>query len=245
VGSIPTASTKSQRAYCSLTANDSAAVLFDFGGTLDADGLPWKERVFRLFREEGAVVARERFDPSFYAADDALVGAIPATSSFQETVVRLVTGVSVLLELPDRSIADRVARRFLGDALTTIASNVPLLSELARRYRLGIVSNFYGNLTRVCDDAGIRSFFDALVDSAEVGWTKPDPRIFQRALGALGVSASAATFVGDSLPRDMAGARAVGMRHIWLAGAEPSPDGPCCRGDRQIRSLRELEAILL
>ena len=245
MGSIPTASTTSQRAYSPLITNDSAAVLFDFGGTLDADGLPWKERVFRLFCEEGAGVARERFDPSFYAADDALVGAIPATSSFQETVARLVTGVAVLLELPDHSIADRVARRFLGDALTTIAGNVPLLSELARRYRLGIVSNFYGNLTRVCDDAGIRSLFGALVDSAEVGWTKPDPRIFQRALGTLGVSASAATFIGDSLPRDMAGARAVGMRHIWLAGAEPSADGPCCRGDRQIRSLRELEAILL
>ena len=97
MGSIPTASTKSQRAHSSVTANDSAAVLFDFGGTLDADGLPWKERVFRLFREEGAVVARERFDPSFYAADDALVGAIPATSSFQETVARLVTSVAVLL----------------------------------------------------------------------------------------------------------------------------------------------------
>src|SRR5207245_8160821 len=112
-------------------------------------------------------------------------------------------------------------------------------------YRLGIVSNFYGNLTRVCEDAGLRSYFSVLVDSAQLGCEKPDPRIFQHALQALGVPASAATFVGDSLPRDMAGARGVGMRHIWLAGAEPSADGPCCRGDRQIRSLRELEAILL
>ena len=138
-----------------------------------------------------------------------------------------------------------MARRFVGDSLANIAGNVPLLRELARRYRLGVVSNFYGNLARVCDDAGIHSFFQVLVDSAEVGCTKPDPRIFQRALEALGVPASKATFVGDSLPRDMAGARDVGMRHIWLAGAEPSADGPCCRGDRRIRSLRELEGILL
>ena len=244
MGSIPTASTKSQR-VSSLIANEPAAVLFDFGGTLDADGLPWKERMFRLFLEEGAAVARERFDPSFSAADDALVGIIPATSSFQETVARLVGGVAALLELSDRSIADRVARRFLGNALRTIAENVPLLSELARRYRLGIVSNFYGNLTRVCDDAGIRSLFGVLVDSAEVGCTKPAPRIFQLALDALGVSAAKATFVGDSLPRDMAGARGVGMRHIWLVGAAASTASPCCRDDRQIRSLRELEAILL
>ena len=71
-------------------------MLFDFGGTLDADGLPWKERVYRLFLEGGAVVARERFDPSFYAADDALVGAIPRTASFQETSVTGVRGPAEL-----------------------------------------------------------------------------------------------------------------------------------------------------
>ena len=228
-----------------MTANDPAAVLFDFGGTLDADGLPWKERVFRLFRAEGAVVTRERFDPLFYGADDALVGTLPSTTSFEDTVARLVDGVAAALQLPDPSIAHRVARRFLADALTTLTANTPLLRELAQRYRLGIVSNFYGNLARVCDDAGIHSFFDALVDSAEVGCEKPDPRIFQHALQALGVTASAATFVGDSLPRDMAGARGVGMRHIWLAGAEEPTANPCCRDDRRIRSLGELEAILL
>ena len=53
------------------------AVLFDFGGTLDADGHPWKERVARLLGEEGLALTPERFDPVFYAADDALVGAVP------------------------------------------------------------------------------------------------------------------------------------------------------------------------
>jgi putative hydrolase of the HAD superfamily len=229
----------------SLTANDRAAVLFDFGGTLDADGLPWKERMSRLFREEGAVVPHDRFDPAFYTADDALVGALAATTSFQATVERLAAGVAQALELSDPYIAARVSRRFLGDSLEALDGNTPLLRELGRRYRLGIVSNFYGNLAQVCDDAGIRPLFGALVDSAEVGCTKPAPRIFQLALDALGVSAAKATFVGDSLPRDMAGARGVGMPHIWLVGAEPSAAAPCCRDDRQIRSLRELKAILL
>jgi putative hydrolase of the HAD superfamily len=228
-----------------LIANDQAAVLFDFGGTLDAEGLPWKERVYRLFRDEGAVVAPERFDPAFYAADDALVGTLPATTSFRATVERLAAGVASALQLADLAIADRVARRFLADALETLRGNTPLLYELGRCYRLGIVSNFYGNLAQVCEDAGIRSLFGVLVDSVDVGCEKPAPRIFQHALDALGVSPAEATFVGDSLPRDMAGARGVGMRHIWLAGAEPSGANPCCRDDRQIRSLRELEAILL
>src|SRR2546425_538316 len=75
---------------CGLTG----AVLFDFGGTLDADGLPWKERVARLFRQEGLVVTVERFDPLFYAADDALVGAVPPTLPLRETVFRLVAGLA-------------------------------------------------------------------------------------------------------------------------------------------------------
>jgi HAD superfamily hydrolase (TIGR01549 family) len=228
-----------------VIVNDRAAVLFDFGGTLDADGLPWKERMYRLFRDEGAIVASDRFDPAFYAADDGLVGTLPATTSFRSTVERLAARVAAALELPDPAIADRVGRRFLSDAFQTLDANTPLLRELTRRYRLGVVSNFYGNLAQVCEDAGIRSLFGVLVDSAEVGCTKPAPRIFQHALDALGVSAAKATFVGDSLPRDMAGARGVGMRHIWLVGAEAPAASPCCRDDRQIRSLRELEAILL
>src|SRR3989442_13458122 len=108
-----------------------------------------------------------------------------------------------------------------------------------------MLSNYDVNLARVCEDAGIRSFFSVLFDSTQLGCEKPDPRIFHHALQALGVPASAATFVGDSLPRDMAGARGVGMRHIWLAGSAAPAQSPCCRDDRRINSLRELKAILL
>src|SRR5437764_13879295 len=69
------------------------ALLFDFGGTLDAPGVPWKARVFRLYRDEGVDVTADRFDPVFYRADDALVGTIPATLSLEETVRRLVDAI--------------------------------------------------------------------------------------------------------------------------------------------------------
>jgi putative hydrolase of the HAD superfamily len=57
--------------------------------------------------------------------------------------------------------------------------------------------------------------FDAVLISDAEGVSKPDPRIFHRALERLAVSADRAAFVGDHPDVDVAGARAAGMRAIW------------------------------
>jgi FMN phosphatase YigB (HAD superfamily) len=127
-----------------------SAVLFDFGGTLDADGIAWKERFHRLFAGEGVAVGPGQFDPVFYAADDALVGTVPASLSLEDTVLRVANGVAAALRAEDATLGARVAARFLADARVCFEANAPLLERLAERYRLGIVSNFYGNLPTVC-----------------------------------------------------------------------------------------------
>jgi HAD superfamily hydrolase (TIGR01549 family) len=221
------------------------AVLFDFGGTLDADGVAWKERFGRLYQAEGLALDSERFDPLFYAADDALAGTIPATLSFRETVFQLAAAVSEGLGVgAEDRLSGRVASQFLEDALAKLRANRGMLERLRRRYALGVVSNFYGNLVTVCEEAGLRRLFSVIIDSRRVGCQKPDPRIFDRAVHELGMRPGDATFVGDSLARDMVGARAAGMSHVWLAGAARRERNPCCPADRVITSLAELEAIL-
>jgi len=222
----------------------NSAVLFDFGGTLDADGLTWKERFHDLFAAEGVVIEPASFDPLFYAADDALVGAVPETFSLEETVCRVADGVARALRPDDAGLGSRVGARFLDDARACFEANAPILDRLARRYRLGVVSNFYGNLATVCDNAQVRRYFGVIVDSARVGLSKPDPRIFRTAVEALGIDPGRAVMVGDSLARDMAGARAAGMAHIWLSPAPERQGRPCCPGDRVIPSLRDLEGTL-
>ncbi len=220
-------------------------MLFDFGGTLDADGVPWRERFFRLWRSEGEDVSREQFDQAFYAADDALVGAVPETLSLAETVGRLARGVGRGLGTGDESLPDRVAARFCQDARENLARSAELLERLSPRYTLGVVSNFYGNLAAVCREAGIGPFLSAAVDSVEVGCTKPDPAIFRAALAKLGAEPADSVFVGDSLERDMAGARGAGMRHVLLAGDPADGRRPCCPEDPVIRSLDELAEMFL
>lgn len=222
-----------------------SVLLFDFGGTLDAEGIPWKERFLRHCREEGIEVSRERFDPAYYAASDALVGNVPANFGLRETVEKLAAGLAGTLGLADRSVAGRLAARFHGEASDRLAESARLLARLSRRYRIGIVSNFYGNLAAVCAEAGLTPSLSVAVDSALVGCTKPDRRIFEAALTPLGADAGETVFVGDSAPRDMAGAREAGMRHVWLVSPEANGSArPCCPGDPMIRRLAEIEEIL-
>jgi FMN phosphatase YigB (HAD superfamily) len=77
------------------------------------------------------------------------------------------------------------------------------------------------------------------------GYHQPDRRIFLAALEALGTPPGRSVFVGDSLKRDMLGAKALGMKHIWLAGGKRKNSRPCCPEDEVIGTLRDLSRILL
>jgi FMN phosphatase YigB (HAD superfamily) len=230
-----------------LTTHNSpvSALLFDFGGTLDSPGLPWRERFFRLWREEGQEVSREQFDRAFYAADDALVGALPETLPLAETVGRLARGVAQGLETGDESLPGRVAARFCKDSRASLSESAGLLERLSSRYKLAVVSNFYGNLSAVCREAGLDGFLSAAVDSEVVGCRKPDRAIFDAALAQISAGPAESVFVGDSPERDMAGARGAGMRHVLLAGETPNGRRSCCPGDRVIRRLDELAEMFL
>ncbi|MGH7402060.1 MAG: hypothetical protein ACREKQ_06500, partial [Candidatus Rokuibacteriota bacterium] len=121
--------------------------------------MTWKDRFFTLWRDEGRADGREAFDRVFYRADDALVGAIPATLTFEETVRRLTADLAAALSVTDERVSARVAERFLDDAHRHLRRNQPLLARLRARYRLGLVSNFYGNLETVCHNTAIRPLF--------------------------------------------------------------------------------------
>jgi putative hydrolase of the HAD superfamily len=222
-----------------------SALLFDFGGTLDGPGVAWRERFFRLWREEEEEIPRERFDRAFFAADDALEGSVPRSLPFAETVGRLARGIAAGLGMGGESAPGRVATRFCADSFESLSRSARLLQRLAPRYKLAIVSNFYGNLSAVCREIGIHGLLSAEVDSAVVGCRKPDRAIFDAALARLSVEPGESVFIGDSLERDMAGARAVGMRHVLLAGEDSDGRRSCCPEDPVIRRLDELAEMFL
>jgi FMN phosphatase YigB (HAD superfamily) len=168
-----------------------ATVLFDFGGTLDADGVAWKERFHAYYRAEELDMTPACFASVFYGADDLLVGSLPCDADLSATVHRLAANLeSGLIRSGSRGATDasandrgqRVAARFLAEAAATFARNRPLLEALRARYRLGIVSNFYGNLEAVCRRrSGLAPLFAVVIDSHRVGAARsPIRRFFAR-----------------------------------------------------------------
>lgn len=218
-------------------------LLFDFGGTLDADGEAWPSRFYSLYKEEGVGASWEEFCRAFYDSDDNLAARFPLGGRGLEETVLLQAGcVAKALAPGDRTLAERVAARFVADSRRALARNRPMLERLGRDHRLGIVSNFYGNLESVLAGEGYLELFGAVAESARVGAVKPDPRLFQWALQRLGGDPAEAWMIGDSKPRDMRGAEGLGMAHAWVAG--PRPEEPCCPSAAVLRSLTELEGVL-
>ncbi len=102
--------------------------------------------------------------------------------------------------------------------------------------RLGVVSNSDGRVEQALEAAGLRRYFDVVIDSALVGVEKPDPRIFHAALEALGVGPQEALYVGDLYEIDVLGARAAGIDAVLLGNPEP-PSEPNCRTAPSILDL--------
>jgi len=93
---------------------------------------------------------------------------------------------------------------------------VDLLSALeARGLRLAILSNTNDLDAAPWRQYDLARFFDTVVFSHEVGFMKPDPRIYALACERLGVAPGDALFVGDGGSDELRGASEAGIRPVW------------------------------
>ena len=90
--------------------------------------------------------------------------------------------------------------------------------ELVRRagLRAGVISNSNGSVRASLQALGLAPYLDFVLDSGEVGFEKPDPRIFELALTRAGIAAAEAVHVGDLYSIDVRGARAGGLHAVLL-----------------------------
>jgi FMN phosphatase YigB (HAD superfamily) len=237
------------------------ALLFDFGGTLDGP-LHWLDRFLASYRAAGVEISRAELDPAFEHATRTGYGAVKVLARFGLVdLVRFLAGQQIeflaqhgpdslrarLAEAGPKGrfrVVEQITASFVNQSRTGLKRSGEILRELKPRYRLGVVSNFYGNLERILAEADLARFIAAVADSSALGIFKPEPGIFRAALDRLRVAPAAAAMIGDSLDKDCAPARRLGLSTVWYRPA--ALNGAPARGDASVadRTIAALEELV-
>jgi putative hydrolase of the HAD superfamily len=194
------------------------AILFDIGGTvlderrydleagvgtafgLDPESVTEICRDFRAERDDCHSVNRELDLPKWLVKHVALCDDLAALED------RLWNAIATMAPVPG---IESVLRRLKGDHLPIAAiSNAPFSGRI---------------LTEELEKHGLGGFFPFVVSSADVGFRKPAPAIFEMALSRLGATAKQTWFIGDTFREDIVGAMEVGLHTIWIS---PDPNEP-------------------
>jgi len=164
-------------------------------------------------------------------------------------------GEVVRLALADLGVDDDELARQIGDtyhasrdeAIKPFDDAVATVEWLrSQGCRLALLTNGGSKgQRRKIDRFGLARLFDVILIEGEVGFGKPDPRIYAQALAALDVPATEAWMVGDNLEWDVAGPQREGIAGIWIdARGRGVPPEHTVRPDRIIARLADLRDAL-
>jgi epoxide hydrolase-like predicted phosphatase len=179
------------------------AVVFDIGGVLEfTPPTGWQARWAQRLGLSTATFderARAVFAP----------GAVGAASL--EEIERCVADEFALGETDLSALMEDVWAEYVGTLNHELAG---YFAGLRPRLKTGILSNsFVGAREREQALYGFEDMCDVIVYSHEVGWCKPDPRIYHAVCERLGTTPED-TMLLDDVPANIDGARAVGMHGV-------------------------------
>lgn len=228
------------------------AVFFDAGYTLLCMEPDQKTNFLQSCADLGIEIDLSRLDDGIKNASTLLAPRTPAASKEPFSLAAVdrfwieyhrVLLAACAVNPDDARRADAVYRRFTDAMRWRVYDEVrPLLDSLrSQGIKLGVISNWTGDLEIVLESVALHSAFDFVIDSAHYGYEKPHPQIFQEALRRAGVAAPYALHVGDSPGHDVEGALAAGLRAALLDREDAHPE--YSRAPR-LASLDALPALL-
>lgn len=227
------------------------AVLFDLDDTLvlfDGVGRPaWREVCARHapglgLPPEPLFEAIQQVARAYWSdAERHRVGRL----ALLETRATLVAEALRRLGAPDGARARALADDYSAlqeSRITLFPDALPVLEALrAAGVGLALVTNGNSVLQRrKIDRFGLGRYFSACLVEEELGYGKPDRRVFEGALRALGAAPAEAWCVGDNLVWDVGGAQALGIHAVWKDTYRRGPGPGPVRPDRTILELSEL-----
>lgn len=204
-------------------------IIFDYGGTIDTNSRHWAEVLWAKYVEHRIPVDKECFREAYVFGERSLAKYpfIQPHHNFRDVLeVKVHLQMEYLAEhrkLPQdrqklREEASAVAEGCYNYVLDVLKETRPVVEALSAKYKLVLVSNFYGNIQIILADFGLDTFFSDVIESSVVGVRKPDPAIYRLGVEAMGYDPARVLVVGDSFSKDMVPAKAVGCRAAWLKG---------------------------
>jgi putative hydrolase of the HAD superfamily len=118
------------------------------------------------------------------------------------------------------------------------------LEELSKLYSLALITNGAPDLQREKIKAtGINGYFKKIIVSGEIGYGKPDSRIFQRIMAHFKEAPEHVWSIGDSLERDIQGAKILGIKTAWVNRRQITRNDQITP-DLEISNLKQLAEAL-
>jgi putative hydrolase of the HAD superfamily len=125
--------------------------------------------------------------------------------------------------------------------VTFYDDTLPVLQRLQRDYSLVALTNGNAHILHV----GLADYFALQISAADVAAAKPDPAMFLEAMKRLGVSPEQTLHVGDHAIHDIYGAKAAGIRSVWVNRRGQAWQQPAFRADYEVADLNGLLELLL
>lgn len=230
-------------------------VIFDYGGTIDSRGDHWSEVIWDGYREAGVDVDKAQFRDCYVYAERELAKTrhiLPEHNFYDLLLIKmrieignLVDNSVLAADYPVEEKAVAVAKYCYNRAKQSIEEARPTLDFIHARVPMVLVSNFYGNVETVLADFDLLRYFKKVVESAVVGIRKPDPRIFQLGVDALGLPADEVLVVGDSYKKDIVPAESIGCHVAWLKGKGWTAEEDAVTHPAIIKKLAEIKEYFI
>ena len=225
-------------------------LLFDYGGTIDSNGLHWAEVIWQGYEALQVPVSKECFREA-YVYGERTLGKNPIVQPHHTflDMLRLKCDLQIQWLQQEGHLstevnpANELAPWCYAYARKAIDQARPILRQLAARYPRVLVSNFYGNIESVLHDFDLDGLFGSIVESAVVGVRKPNPAIFQMGVDRLGMQPEEVVVIGDSYDKDIVPATQIGCQTIWLKSIGWTPYRGDETADAVISDFQELKAI--
>ena len=219
-----------QESYLNMTTNHIRAIIFDMGGTLEDlyydDAI--RQEATRGLQE---LLIERDLDPGLDLPDlqATVLSGVKAYQAWREKSEIELPPERVWTEyiFPNHGLSQERLVAAAEDVTfyyethyqaRSLRPEAPVVLDVLhnRGFRLAIISNIISRrlVQRKLSEYGIAHYFDPVVTSSNFGWRKPNARIFTEAARLMQLPPAACTYVGDTVSRDVIGARRAGYGSV-------------------------------